>query len=1032
MSSYTMSQVDVFKERNDLIPDSFAAPLRPVIVGGHAHLMRYDTAAEKTLINLGAYSAGADTTYDWPGLPTGALVDLSYARLFVDDALLRYHQDDIGSGDTIAPVSPYKNRIRAAATVLATANGSTRNSALEDRDVQVGDVVHISDGSNELTTTVAGLVPEVVAASVGSASSSAANLATQTYSATITQTAGTANDVTEATDSSRYDGLPSGNINEVYTITVIQAPTVAGNATTALLKLNSASGTDEVASFAPSAYGSPTRVGTRGAEVTWSNTSNDFVVGQVWTLTIAQAFTAPTATSGGTFSGVRSLTYLVTVSRGGYAGVGATLDNPTTQATATATGGGATGGALPAGDYYIAYTFLSASGETMVGSSTSALLTVGATNIPRVTLPALPLGARGINIYLTQASGAANTARLYKRNVTTTTADLALATYDGLAFANSATLPVSNTATLSASQITVVDVTGEDASGPTDVPLSSAVAIGTKGVTISFSQSKLRKNDVYLITGTAASDGAMKTIVLSDNMSTALAGASDLALKLYIKQSGAVAAARPETSPDVNWLATRDDFTVYDGMTTYADSWTVDGVPTALPVESGTLYIEYRAWLDTYATQVYDISDPDGLEAALGVNHPDNPLCYAVGKALTNANEQVVRYSAIADPDVQAQWTDFLAVLDGMYDVYDLVPLTRTRAILDAYAAHVTAQSADTMSSWRNVWCCPAAEATYAVVDPTTTSDDATAMGTLADNPSVTGTQYTLLSCTTANAKFVTNAVRAGDVVRFLYGLSSLGEASWTEFPVASVVNEDQLVLATAYTAAVSTAQRFEVWRTRSRDEQAAALAATAGEFSNSRAILVWPDTIEDGSYSVPGYFLAAAMSALAGAVAPHQPLRNVQVTGFTGVTRSTAYFSNAQLRTLEAAGYCTVSQESDGTVFVRRARTSDQTSVETGEESSVRSLDAIRYALYSRVRQFLGRSNISDSMSALLRSELTSVLEYAKNSTAVERLGSLVTSYTIDRVSPHAVFPDVYVVAVTVRRPVVLNDVQLVMTVSA
>lgn len=123
----------------------------------------------------------------------------------------------------------------------------------------------------------------------------------------------------------------------------------------------------------------------------------------------------------------------------------AQVANPTTQATATATGGGASGGALPAGTYYIAYTWVNSWGETTVGTSESAQLTVGATNIPRVTIPALPTNAVSANIYLTDTGGASGTEKLYKTGVTTTTADLALATYNGGDYDDADDPPTSNT-----------------------------------------------------------------------------------------------------------------------------------------------------------------------------------------------------------------------------------------------------------------------------------------------------------------------------------------------------------------------------------------------------------------------------------------------------------------------------------------------------------------------------------------------------------------------------------------------------------
>ncbi len=117
----------------------------------------------------------------------------------------------------------------------------------------------------------------------------------------------------------------------------------------------------------------------------------------------------------------------------GYAGTaGSTvlvnhkLADPTTAPTANATGGGATGGSLAAGTYLLSYTLVTAYGETLRSSQSSALV-VGSTNIPRVTFPALPTGAVSRNLYISTDGGGAGTQTLYASGITTTTYDMAIA-----------------------------------------------------------------------------------------------------------------------------------------------------------------------------------------------------------------------------------------------------------------------------------------------------------------------------------------------------------------------------------------------------------------------------------------------------------------------------------------------------------------------------------------------------------------------------------------------------------------------------
>lgn len=117
---------------------------------------------------------------------------------------------------------------------------------------------------------------------------------------------------------------------------------------------------------------------------------------------------------------------------------GTIVPAPTTTPTIAPTGGGASGGSLQAGNYYLKYTFYNAQGETTV-STESAQFTVGAGNKPRVTVQALPAGATGWKIYLTAAGGATNTETFYA-SYTATPIDLLIAQSVG------ASPPSSNTA----------------------------------------------------------------------------------------------------------------------------------------------------------------------------------------------------------------------------------------------------------------------------------------------------------------------------------------------------------------------------------------------------------------------------------------------------------------------------------------------------------------------------------------------------------------------------------------------------------
>ncbi len=120
-----------------------------------------------------------------------------------------------------------------------------------------------------------------------------------------------------------------------------------------------------------------------------------------------------------------------------YSGQLLTLSNngltaPASQTTVSVAGGGASGGSLNPGTYYVAYTYVQSSTgfESAPGTSRSAQFTVASGNIPRITFHDTPPSyATSRNIYLTAANGAAGTEVLYATGVSTgaSTADLSAA-----------------------------------------------------------------------------------------------------------------------------------------------------------------------------------------------------------------------------------------------------------------------------------------------------------------------------------------------------------------------------------------------------------------------------------------------------------------------------------------------------------------------------------------------------------------------------------------------------------------------------
>lgn len=327
MPAYVLPQVLVFQEFQEA-PAALATPLRATIVGPHYQLKRYPE--ERT--SMGAYNPLTEECFAWPGRDPGGSVDQSYTKVFFENALLQYFHDPAGDSSIITWVAPGKNRIRAQSKIFQTANGYARSAELL-RDVRAGDVVKLlASGCGSpvsLTANVVGLIADTLAAVVGAAEADVDNHPATTAATSQSQTAGAVNNVgISAVDGSLYDGLADGEPNDVYTVEVIAGST-GGDATSALLKVTSASGKDDVAEVTPAAFGAATAIGARGLKATFINTTgssssgptpvdpDDFILGQKWTISVAMNFTPATPASGGDYTGAADTTYLVKVTRGG-------------------------------------------------------------------------------------------------------------------------------------------------------------------------------------------------------------------------------------------------------------------------------------------------------------------------------------------------------------------------------------------------------------------------------------------------------------------------------------------------------------------------------------------------------------------------------------------------------------------------------------------------------------------------------------------------------------------------------------------
>lgn len=600
-------------------------------------------------------------------------------------------------------------------------------------------------------------------------------------------------------------------------------------------------------------------------------------------------------------------------------------------------------------------------------------------------------------------------------------------------------------------EISVTTTNGIDISGPTKVAaVSTFVDIGTKGVQIKFTTGAgLRKGDRYTVEVQGQAEGPMRTIELGNNLDTDIAADSEVGVTLFIKKPLLqIEQNRTGFAPLTNWDIEETQITVNDGIVAYDESWTDSGVPEPLDVWSeesqayGELFVEYRAWLTTLCNEVGTIGDVGEIEDLIsGALHPDNPLKWGVFKALENANGTPVKFTSVCDPDDDESWANVLELLLGRDDVYGLVPLTRRRTVLDLYAAHVKSMSSPENGLWRVLWLNLAGVPEIPVVSagsdipghlsPTTTDGDV-CLAVVEDDPQTAGTQYTIVRCTGANGAFITNGVRAGDIVRLLYTGDGFGNFTYSEFIVDEVQSEDQLRLLTGPSAPINTAAKIEIWRNLSATEEAKEVATSAGAWGDRRIRAIWPDQIESSGTIMEGYFLCASLSGLTSGVLPHQGLTNLEIVGYSSVPRTTSKFNRPQLDLMAVSGVWIVTQEinvsgSLGKIFSRHAvTTGDYSDLNQREEMITRNLDSISYRFKDSLKPFIGITNVTPSTQARLEIEIKTLIEVLKTESTTPTLGPQLVDAVIVEIRQHLTFKDRFVVVLNVDLPEPLNNVAL------
>ena len=572
---------------------------------------------------------------------------------------------------------------------------------------------------------------------------------------------------------------------------------------------------------------------------------------------------------------------------------------------------------------------------------------------------------------------------------------------------------------------------GADSSQAVNVTQSSAFRVGSYGAHATFGTASnnggLILGDSYYITATAAADDAVNIIETYETLPAALLSNDD-EFEISSMQFSAtleIPAVNPADEDIVNWSVdtTNQSITINQGITaTNADITHAGGDLVALDILAGDIFVTHRDLVITNSISIGSVTAEDQVEAALGTVHPDNPLAQGVYDAALNANGAPTYYCGVASDDLDG-YNGVLALARKDDYYYGLAPLTFDPVIQDAVVAHVNAMSTPENAKWRVAWLSSPLVESKLIYDKQ--EDGMVWKATITDDPFATGTQYTLV--TMPGATFLTDGVRATDKLLINFTTKPSGEVVSDEFTVASVRTETTLVLVSGPATAINVAQKAQVKRVFTKDEQIDSLRHVGSDYNNRRVRAVFPPSAKDGDVVKPGYFVSAALAGLRAGVVPHQGLTNTQLLGFTDLTLAVNTFTDIQLNRLAEQGYWIVTQQVVGaTPYVRHQLTTDSSSLNTSEDSITTNVDSISYGLQRAISPYIGKYNIHPGTIRAVRAAINGELDYRATNTYTVRAGNQLYGFTIVRLIQDPTFKDRLICDVQLDVPYPLNFITL------
>lgn len=552
-------------------------------------------------------------------------------------------------------------------------------------------------------------------------------------------------------------------------------------------------------------------------------------------------------------------------------------------------------------------------------------------------------------------------------------------------------------------QITTTN--GADSADPVTVSALGNIAIGNYGVVLELDagDEQLIKGASFTIDVTAEGEGAVKTIAIAENL-TGKVTTDTLEVDFRLE-------ADFELEGD-QWTSDESSITVIAGA---AHTNTYLGTSQDMDIISGDLFIQYRELLQLFAETISSVQSLSEASLVCGPAVVDNPLGLLVNKALTNSNGVEVYFVSLA-VDSDSGYGDAIDSLTTEPTVYSLVPYSNSLSVRDAVKAHCLDMSTPEKGRWRIYWVSAETDRITAVYTELASGGDI--LGEVTGN-----------TVSATDALFVTNGTEAGDTYRTNYSTDAYGNVSYDEYVIDSVDSEEELTLLNGPEILVPI--KAEIWRESTKSEYADDISTIATHSNHRRGYAIWSEPVFDGDNpdGMPISAVCAALAGLRSGAAPHQPLTNVSVAGFS-MERS-VNFRSSELNTMAGNGVWLVVQTLEGQVYNRHQVSTDNQDINHREQTITTNLDHISRDFKAAMSDFYGRGNVSPSMLRLIRYTAEQQITVIQSRPYSDTIGPQILSAEITKLQVNEVLRDAVDLVIEPVLPYPLNNLDVYFIIS-